>query len=134
MLWAEFAKFLHIVDDVVAVHHAGLVAVDDGPFALVIATNDSNTVSIWVRSDNEVSVELGTEVHTHGHSLSVLWVRTLHGREIAIDDHLLRYDVDILEAPRAKAHWDDLASRAVERSINDVEVFLTENGLLVIMH
>ena len=44
MLRAEFAEFLHIIDDVVAIHHAGLVAVDDGPLAFVVAANDGEKV------------------------------------------------------------------------------------------
>ena len=71
----EFAQTFHVIDDVVVIHDIGLVTVDDDPLTFVVPANDSDTVGIGVRSDNEVSAEFGTECDTHRHCLSVFGVR-----------------------------------------------------------
>ena len=106
--WLQLTQLLLVLDDIVAEHHGCLVTVDDHPLALVIAANDSQAVSIRVSSYYEVSVQLGTELHTESHSLSILWVRRNHCREVAIYNHLLRNYIDVLEAPRTQAErYDD---------------------------
>ncbi len=131
MFGTEFAEFLHIVDDVVAVHHACLVAVDDYPFSLVVAAHDSDTVSIGVRSNHEVCSEFCAEVHAHCHGFGILGVGADNGWEVAVDNHLFGHYMNILESPAAQAHGHYLASGAVHGGIDDVEVFLTQYCFLV---
>ena len=108
-----------------------LVTIDDHPLTLVVAANDGKTVSVWVGSYHEVSVQLGTKLHTEGHSLSILWVRRNHCWEVAIYNHLLRHYIDVLEAPRTQAERHDNATCAVHGRVNDVEVLLTVDDILV---
>ena len=112
-------------------HDVGLVTVNDDPFALVVAADDRNTVRIRVGSDNEVGAQFGTEFHTEGHSLRVLGVRRNDSREVTVDHHLLGHYVDVLESPAAETHRHDLTSGTVHRGVNDIEVFLTQDGVLV---
>ncbi len=95
----KLAELLLVFDDVVAEHHGSLVAVDDHPLALVVTANDSQTVGIRVGSHHEVGIKLSTELHTESHSLSILRVWRNYGWEVAIDNHLLRHHVDVLESP-----------------------------------
>ncbi len=106
----HLTEAFHVVDDVIVVHHVGLVTIDDNPFALIVTANNGDTIGIGVGGDHEVCTEFGTQVHAHGHGFGVLGVRTNHGWEIAIDHHLFGYDMDVLEAPRAEAHGDNLTS------------------------
>ena len=97
--WLKLAELLLVFDDIVAEHHGSLVAVDDHPLALVVAANDSQTVGIRVGSHHEVGIKLSAELHTESHSLSILRVWRNYGWEVAIDNHLLRHHVDVLESP-----------------------------------
>ena len=131
---AHLAQTLHVVDDIIAVHHAGLVTVDDDPFVLVVAADDGDTVGIGVAGDDEVCAEFGTQVHTHGHSLCILGVGADHGGEVTVDNHLFGHYVDVLKAPAAQAHRYDLTSGAMQRRIDDVEVLLAQDDILVNHH
>ena len=134
MIWTQLAQLLHIVDNVVAVHHTGLITIDDCPLALVIAANDGQTVCIWITCYYQVGIQSCTQVHTHCHRLGVLWVRTLYGWKITIYHHLLGHHMDILKAPRAQAHWHNMTTRTMQRSKHDIQIFLTENSLLINHH
>ena len=105
--WLQLAQLLLVLNDVVAEHHGCLVTIDDHPLALVVAANDSQTVSIWVGSYHEVSVQLSTELHTESHSLCILWVWRNDCWEVAIYNHLLRNYIDVLEAPRTQTERND---------------------------
>ena len=83
--------------------------------ALVVAANDGQAVSIWVSSNHEVSVQLGTELHTESHSLCILWVWRNDCWEVAIYNHLLRNYIDILEAPRTQTERYDDTTCTVHR-------------------
>ena len=111
----QLAELLLVGNDIPREHHTGLVTVQNLPLALAVAADNSQTVSIRVRSDDEVGIQTGTELHTQGHSLGILWVRADNGWEITVDNHLLRNDMDVLEAPRAQSHRDDDATCAVHR-------------------
>ena len=87
------------LDNVIAEHECRLVAVENLPFALVVAAYDGKAVSIGVGGNDKVGIEFGAELHAECHSLGVLGVRGDDGREIAVDNHLLRHDIDVLEAP-----------------------------------
>ena len=113
MLGTQFAEFLHVGDDVVGVHHASLVAVDDSPLTLVVAADDSNTVGIGVACYHKVGVQFGAEVHAHSHCLCVLGIRADDGGEVAVNHHLLGHYVYVLKAPRTQAHRYNLATCSV---------------------
>ena len=95
----QLAELLLVGDDVPAEHHAGLVTIDDFPLTLCIAADDSQTVSIGVAGNNEVSIQACAQFHTQRHSLCILGIRRNHRREVTVDDHLLGNHVDVLEAP-----------------------------------
>ena len=95
----QLAELLLVGDDVPAEHHAGLVAVEYLPLALGIAADDGQTVSIWVGGDDQISIKPCAELHAECHGFRILGVGADNGGEIAVDDHLLRDDVNILEAP-----------------------------------
>jgi hypothetical protein len=56
------------------------------------------------------------------HSLSILWVRRNHCREVAIYNHLLRNYIDVLEAPRTQAERYDDTTCTMHSRVNDIEV------------
>ena len=60
----QLAEFFLIGDDVPGKHHAGLVSIEDFPFALWVAADDSEAVCVGVRSNDEVGVQLCAEFHT----------------------------------------------------------------------
>ena len=127
----ELAEGYLVLNDVVAEHHAGLVSIDDGPFALVVAANDGKAVGIGVGCYDEVGIEFRAEFHAKGHGLSVLGIGADHGREVAVDDHLFGHDVNVLEAPAAQAKRHDDATRSMHGAVNNVEVFLAKDDVLV---
>ena len=127
----QLAELLLVRDDVPREHHGRLVAVQDHPLALVVAAHNGEAVGIRIAGDDEVGAHLVAQLHAHGHGLGVLGVGRDDGREVAVDDHLLGHDVDVLEAPRAQAQRDDDAARAVQGRIDDVQVLLAQDDVLV---
>ena len=131
VLRTHLAQTLHCLDVVVSEHHAGLVSVDNRPFAILIAADDSQTVSIGVAGNHKVGIQFRSQVHAHRHRLCVLGIRAQHRWEVAVNHHLLRHHVDILETPRTQAHGYNLTTCTMQRRIDDVQVFLAQNHILV---
>ena len=131
VLRTHLSEAFHRLDVVVSEHHAGLVSVDNRPFAILIAANDSQTVSIRVAGNHKVGIQFRSQVHSHRHRLCVLGIRAHHRREVAVNHHLLGHHVDILETPRTQAHWHNLTTCTMQRRIDDVQVFLAQNHILV---
>ena len=69
------------------------------PFALRVAADDGQTVSVGVRGNDEVGIQACAQLHAQRHGFSVLRVGADDGGEVAVDDHLLRNDVNVLESP-----------------------------------
>ena len=127
----KLAEVLLVLDDVIAEHEGGLVAVENHPFALVVAADDGEAVGIGVGGYYQVSVELRSELHAEGHGLCVFRVGAYDGGEVSVHYHLLGHYVDVLESPAAEAEGHNDAARTVHGGVDDVEVLLTVDDVLV---
>ena len=95
----EQALSLAVGDDIPQEDQTGLVAIDEHPFALIVLARHADTVSIGVRSHENISVELFSVTQSERQRLGELWVWTVDGWEVAVLDHLLRNAVYIVKAP-----------------------------------
>ena len=65
----QLSESLLVLDGVPIEHTCCLVAVENLPFALVVAAYDGKAVSIGVGGDDKVGIELSAELHAECHSL-----------------------------------------------------------------
>ena len=70
------------------------------------------------------SIFLG-KFNCHGKRFRVFGIRRNHCREVTALHHLFGHAVYILKAPFFQRSGNERSARAVKRSINDAEVFLT---------
>ena len=127
----EQALSLAVGDDIPQEDQTGLVAIDEHPFALIVLARHADTVSIGVRSHEDVSVELLSVAQSERQSLGKLRVRTVNSGEVAILDHLLRNAVYIVEAPISQRTRNHHATGTVERSVDDLQIVLATDHLTV---
>ena len=114
-----------VLDNIVQEEQASLVTVNQHPFALVVLASHTYAVGIRVACHHDVGVYLLGKFNCHGKRFRVFGIRRNHCREITALHHLFGHAVYILKAPFFQRSGNERSARAVKRSINDAEVFLT---------
>ena len=97
--WLHLAHSLTISNNIPQEDQASLVTINKYPFAITILTSHTYTVSIWVRSHQDISIESLRITQTECQSLCYLWVWTVDSREVTIFHHLFLHTMNIVKAP-----------------------------------
>ena len=108
--WLHLAYSLTICDDIPQEEQTSLVTIYQNPLAIAILTSHTDTVSIWVRSHQNVSIECLRITQTKCQSLCNLWVWTVNSWKITILNHLLLNTMNIVKTPRSQRTWNHYAT------------------------
>ena len=109
--------------DIVQQDHTHLVAGNEPVAALVVGNGCAAAVAVRIGAKQKVGLYLLAELQALLHRLPDLGVRIRAGREIAVRLLLLGNDRHVLDAELLCQHPDTLEARAVERRIDELEVF-----------
>ena len=131
----QLAAALHGAVQIIAQQHAGLVAADGLEFARLIAYHDAHAVTVGVGAHDEIRLHLVRQRHRQIEALRILRIRGFHRGEVAVDDHLLRHAVQMLDAQTGQGLRHQLVAAAVEGRIYHLEgVRHLGHGVVIVDH
>ena len=109
-------------DDVIGEQHANLVAGQGNILAGLVLEDDAGAVRVRVGADDKVNIVLLGQLDSQREAFLVLRIRVLHGREVAVDLHLLRLTDNVLVAQSAQNLGHQTVASAVERRVHQLEL------------
>ena len=111
--------------NIIKVHHTGLVTVNQYPFTLVILTSDTHTVSIRIGSHYEFSINFFSKVYSHRKSFRIFRIRRYDSREVTVLNHLFGNSEYVFESPHLQCTRNQHHTCTVNRSIDNLHIFVT---------
>ena len=129
--WLHLAHSLTICNDIPQENKTGLVTINQYPLAIAILTSHTYTVSIWVRSHQNIGIESLCITQAKCQSLCYLWVWTVNSWEVTIFNHLLLHTMNIVKAPRSQCTWNHYTTSTMQRSIDNLKIMLILDYLWV---
>ena len=122
-----FPFFQQIVDQ----HTHGLVAVEQHPLAIGTLHGHTHAVGVGVAGKDDVGVDVLGQLYGHLHGSLLLGVGAGGCGEIAVGSGLFLHDIDIREAQFLQHARNEGDARAVQRSIDNLQVvvFLYQFGV-----
>ena len=134
-LLRHLAGALHGAVQIVGQQHAGLVTADGLEPALPVAHHDAHPVAVRVGAHDEVRLHLVGQRHRQIEALGILRVGRHHRGEVAVNDHLLRHAVQVLDAQTGQCLRHQLVAAAVEGGIHHLErIRHLCHGIVVVDH
>ena len=95
---SERTLFVATTEDVICEDRAGLVTIEQHHLALVVTHSDSHAVRVRVGRQHEVGIFPVSHRNCHRERLTVLRIRRLDCREVAVTDVLFRNVENVLES------------------------------------
>ena len=129
LLTFQKTQFMTTTQYIICKHHTSLVTIHQNPLAFIIFHSNTHTVSIRVRSHNNICINLFSLANSHIKSSRFFRVRTYHCREITANNRLFINNNHILKAHIFQATRNQCNTCTMDRREHNFQILIASNTI-----